>query len=166
MAQVFWTRIATPIGALLASGTEAGLGTLQFATERTATGPAPGWREDAAPFGALKSQLAAYFGGELRRFDLQLAPEGTRFQHRVWALLREIPWGETRSYRDLAAALGMPGGSQAVGGANGRNPLPIIVPCHRVIGSSGKLVGFAGGLDVKERLLVLEGRATAALDFA
>lgn len=166
MAQIFWTRIASPIGALLASGTETGLRELQFATGRTATGPAPEWREEAPRFAALQAQITAYFAGELRRFDLPLAPEGTPFQHRVWALLREIPWGETRSYRDLAQALGMPGGAQAVGGANGRNPLPILVPCHRVIGSTGRLTGFAGGLDVKEQLLVLEGGATPSFDFA
>jgi methylated-DNA-[protein]-cysteine S-methyltransferase len=152
-----WTRIATPIGHLLAVAGEEGLCELQFASGKTARGPQPGWREDAAAFGALRDQLAAYFAGELRSFDLPLAPDGTGFQHRVWALLRAIPWGQSRSYSDLARDLGQPGAARAVGAANGRNPLPILVPCHRVIGGNGSLTGFAGGLAVKRQLLVLEG---------
>ena len=102
-------------------------------------------------------QLAAYFAGELRTFALPLAPAGTPFQRRVWAALREIPYGETRSYAEIAAMAGCPRGYRAVGLANNRNPLPILIPCHRVIGANGALTGYAGGLVVKEKLLRLEG---------
>jgi methylated-DNA-[protein]-cysteine S-methyltransferase len=101
-------------------------------------------------------QLGEYFAGDRTEFDLKLAPTGNAFEHRVWSLLRDIPYGETRSYGGLARALGDVGFSQAVGAANGRNPIAIIVPCHRVIGADGSLVGYAGGLDRKRYLLALE----------
>jgi methylated-DNA-[protein]-cysteine S-methyltransferase len=101
-------------------------------------------------------QLQAYFGGELMEFDVPLAPEGTAFQRTVWKALLEIPYGETCSYSDLARSIGNPAAVRAVGAANGRNPIGIIVPCHRVIGSSGKLVGYGGGLPMKRMLLDLE----------
>lgn len=122
--------------------------------------PAPsraGWGarvDDALP--AASEQLRAYFAGQLRTFDLPLAPAGTEFQRRVWGLLRAIPYGETRTYGELAAQMGRPGASRAVGLANGRNPISIVVPCHRVIGSSGKLTGYAGGVERKAFLLALE----------
>lgn len=103
-------------------------------------------------------QLAAYFGGELTEFDLALAPEGTEFQQKVWRLLRAIPFGETRTYGQLATKLRRPTASRAVGAANGKNPLGIIVPCHRVIGASGDLTGYAGGLPMKKWLLAHEQR--------
>jgi methylated-DNA-[protein]-cysteine S-methyltransferase len=106
--------------------------------------------------GAAAEQLTEYFAGERSEFDLPLAPRGDDFQQKVWALLREIPYGQTRSYGQLARALGDVNLSQAVGWANGRNPLSIIVPCHRVIGADGSLVGYAGGLDRKRFLLTLE----------
>ncbi len=102
-------------------------------------------------------QLAEYFRGERRVFALQLSPKGTEFQRKVWVGLTQIPFGETISYKQLAERVGCPGGSRAVGMANNKNPLPIVVPCHRVVGADGKLVGFALGLDVKRRLLDLEG---------
>jgi methylated-DNA-[protein]-cysteine S-methyltransferase len=101
-------------------------------------------------------QLEAYFAGERMEFDLPLAPEGTEFQRRVWKALVAIPYGETRSYSELARSIGKPAAVRAVGAANGRNPIGIIVPCHRVIGSSGKLVGYGGGLPMKRMLLDLE----------
>ena len=110
----------------------------------------------AEPFASARAQLAAYFAGELREFDLPLAPRGDAFHQRVWALLREIPYGETRSYGDLARALGDRNLAQAVGTANGRNPIAVVVPCHRVIGADGSLVGYAGGLSRKRFLLALE----------
>ena len=119
---------------------------------------------DAAPL-ALPStpllrqaaaELAAYFAGALREFTVPLAPKGTSFQQKVWAALREIPYGETRSYKEIAAMVGNEKACRAVGMANNRNPLPIFIPCHRVVGSDGKLVGYAGGLDVKTFLLELE----------
>jgi methylated-DNA-[protein]-cysteine S-methyltransferase len=111
---------------------------------------------DEEPLAAAAAQLAAYFAGDLREFDLPLAPRGDTFHQRVWALLREIPYGQTRSYGDLARALGDRNLAQAVGTANGRNPIAIVIPCHRVIGSDGSLVGYAGGLDRKRFLLALE----------
>lgn len=103
------------------------------------------------------AQLAEYFAGTRREFDLPLAATGTEFQRQVWQALREIPWGELRSYRDIACVLHRPRAVRAVGAANGRNPLPIVVPCHRVIGANGNLTGFAGGLAAKALLLTLEG---------
>ena len=122
--------------------------------------PPPGARRDPAALADAARQLAAYFAGELRAFDLLLAPSGTPFQREVWDALRRIPHGETRSYGDLAAQLGQPGGAQAVGAANGANPIAVIVPCHRVIGADGSLTGYAGGLHRKRALLELESRQT------
>jgi len=102
-------------------------------------------------------QLGEFFDGRRRHFDLPLAPAGTQFQREVWTQLTKIPYGEVRSYRDIAAEIGRPTAVRAVGAANGRNPLPIVMPCHRVIGADGSLTGFAGGLERKRQLLVLEG---------
>ncbi|WP_328874822.1 methylated-DNA--[protein]-cysteine S-methyltransferase [Streptomyces sp. NBC_00287] len=115
-----------------------------------------GARDDTV-FGAAEEQLEAYFAGELKEFTLELRLKGTPFQHSVWDQLRRIPYGETRSYGDLADALGKPGASRAVGLANGKNPIGIIVPCHRVVGAGGSLTGYGGGLDRKQRLLEFEG---------
>jgi methylated-DNA-[protein]-cysteine S-methyltransferase len=123
--------------------------------------PSPGWRRDAAVFRDAADQLRAYFAGELREFDLPLAPHGTPFQREVWAALREIPYGRTISYAELAAAVGRPGAARAVGAANGCNPIAIVIPCHRVIGAAGALTGYGGGLSRKRLLLDLEaGRQT------
>ncbi|MEU3947623.1 methylated-DNA--[protein]-cysteine S-methyltransferase [Streptomyces sp. NPDC029526] len=111
---------------------------------------------DDAPFAEAREQLAAYFAGELKEFTLPLRPHGTPFQRRVWDELRRIPYGETRSYGRLAEALGSPKASRAVGLANGRNPIGIVIPCHRVIGASGSLTGYGGGLERKQRLLDFE----------
>ena len=105
-----------------------------------------------------REELLEYFGGKRRTFDLPLKPQGTPFQQRVWAALREIPYGETRSYGQIAAQVGNPKAGRAVGMANNRNPIAIIVPCHRVIGANGSLTGYAGGLSVKQELLALERR--------
>jgi methylated-DNA-[protein]-cysteine S-methyltransferase len=106
---------------------------------------------------AAEEQLAEYFAGRLREFDLPLDPAGTEFQQRAWLALIEIPYGETRTYGEQARLLGLARSARAIGSANARNPLPIIVPCHRLIGSTGKLTGYAGGLGRKEQLLRLEG---------
>ena len=119
----------------------------------------PSWTKDAKPFKEVCSQLESYFAGDLQEFDLPLAPVGTEFQQRVWSTLTEIPYGETWSYGELARHIGKPKASRAVGAANGLNPIPVIIPCHRVIGSSGKLTGFGGGLQTKEYLLALESEA-------
>jgi methylated-DNA-[protein]-cysteine S-methyltransferase len=118
-----------------------------------------GWTGDAGRLAHVVAQLRAYFAGTLREFDLKLAPKGTAFQRGVWRELCEIPYGATTSYGQLAARVGNPKASRAVGLANGRNPIPIVIPCHRVIGSNGSLVGYGGGLFIKEHLLALERRA-------
>ena len=114
-------------------------------------------REEAPLLQKAHGQLTEYLAGERRRFELPLAPEGTPFEQAVWAQLLKIPYGETCTYGGIAARLGKPGASRAVGMANHRNPIGIIIPCHRVIGKDGSLTGYAGGLGIKERLLILEG---------
>lgn len=127
-------------------------------------GPPQGERNDGNQLmREAANQLQAYFGGKLRQFRIPLDIEGTEFQKRVWRQLEEIPYGETRSYAQIAAAIGRPAAVRAVGAANGRNPLAIVVPCHRVIGTGGKLTGYGGGLPLKKRLLELEGAWTAEL---
>jgi methylated-DNA-[protein]-cysteine S-methyltransferase len=115
-----------------------------------------GERDDLPAFGEATDQLKAYFAGELKEFTLELRLQGTPFQRSVWEQLRKIPYGETRSYGQLADALGNPTASRAVGLANGRNPVGVIVPCHRVVGANGSLTGYGGGLDRKQRLLDFE----------
>ena len=117
--------------------------------------PDPGGRR-SEPFAAAADQLDAYFAGELTTFDLPLAPRGSDFQQRVWSALREIPYGQTESYGELAARIGSPGAARAVGLANGKNPIGIVIPCHRVVGANGALTGYGGGLDRKKQLLDLE----------
>lgn len=153
---MYYTHMASPIGRLLLTGDDAGLTLIGLPGDRYAREPAPDWRADTAPFDAALDQLDAYFAGARTDFDLALAPRGTPFQHAVWDALRAIPYGATRSYGEIAEAIGRPTASRAVGAANGRNPLPIVVPCHRVIGSTGKLTGFGGGLETKAVLLALE----------
>ena len=146
----------SPIGPLLLVGDDAGLRQIAFPKNGKAAEAEPNWREDRSAFRELTSQLDAYFQGELERFDLLLAPEGTAFQQNVWHELSNIPYGRTISYGELARRIGNPKASRAVGLANGSNPIPIIIPCHRVIGSNGKLTGYGGGLAIKEKLLALE----------
>jgi methylated-DNA-[protein]-cysteine S-methyltransferase len=124
--------------------------------------PGTGWKRDRGALREPAEQLEAYFAGELREFDLPLAPQGTPFQREVWSALREIPYGGTTSYGELAASVGRPHAARAVGAANGRNPIAVVIPCHRVIGASGALTGYGGGLGRKRLLLDLEaGRLTA-----
>lgn len=158
MNRIRYYLIDSPIGALTAAADDTGLRWLLFPQNRHEPLRA-GWQRDASPFAELRAQLAAYFAGELRDFDLPLAPQGTPFQQSVWTALRAIPYGETRSYRDLAHSIGNSKAVRAVGLANGRNPLPIIVPCHRVIGADGSMTGFGGGIDTKRFLLDLEARS-------
>lgn len=138
-------RLDTPIGPLTIVGADAGVQQVFFGDGPNA--------EPCAVEEQAAEELTAWFAGRRRHFEVALAPGGTAFQQRVWALLKEIPFGQTRSYGDLAVALGQPGAARAVGLANHHNPLPIFIPCHRVLGSSGKLVGYAGGLDIKRWLL-------------
>jgi len=118
--------------------------------------PADAVEEETELIAQCKKELDAFFAGERKTFDLPLAPKGTEFQRRVWQALQEIPYGETRTYKEIAGAAGSPKGFRAVGMANNKNPIAILIPCHRVIGSSGKLVGYAGGVDKKAWLLALE----------
>ena len=113
-------------------------------------------QEETELISKCKQQLDEYFAGKRMTFDLLLAPKGTEFQQKVWSALQDIPYGEVYTYQDIAAAIGNPKGCQAVGGANGKNPIAIIIPCHRVIGKNGKLVGYAGGMENKKFLLELE----------
>jgi len=158
MSATTYTQIESPIGALLLAADDAGLRQILFVNGRHPAQPEPSWEEDRAPHSETIRQLQAYFAGELESFDLQLAPEGTPFQLGVWRTLCEIPYGETISYGELAGRIGNPKASRAVGLANGSNPIPIVIPCHRVIGSNGKLTGYGGGLPIKEKLLALERR--------
>ena len=159
MSQVtYYTRLPSPLGTLLLVGTGDALSAIWLPSGRDRLEPDPGWIETAAAFAEPVRQLDAYFAGALRRFDLRLAPAGTPFQQRVWQALLEIPYGETVSYSELARRIGRPSAVRAVGAANGQNPLSIVIPCHRVIGSDGRLVGYGGGLPAKSALLALERR--------
>jgi methylated-DNA-[protein]-cysteine S-methyltransferase len=151
-----YTTMKSPVGPLLLAGDEHGLRVVHFATGRRPKSPRLDWVEDVTPFKAVIRELQAYFEGKLKDFDLPLVLEGTEFQLLVWRNLRKIPYGETVSYGQLARRIGSPEAARAVGLANGSNPIPIIIPCHRVIGSSGDLTGFGGGLPVKKKLLALE----------
>jgi len=144
------------IGALTLLGDEEGLRHILFPKEKDSIIIRSDWQKKPEFFEPVKAQLRAYFKGELQQFDLALAPQGTPFQLKVWEALRTIPYGQLVSYKMLAEAVGNPKAVRAVGGANGRNPIPIIIPCHRCIGSNGALVGFGGGLDTKKRLIDLE----------
>lgn len=160
-ATLFFERIDTPIGMLTLAADAQGLRHIEFPSNRHPVDRA-GWVPGADGIAAdiietTSRQLHEYFDGTRRDFDLPLAPEGTAFQCEVWRTLATIPYGETWSYRDLAHAIGKPAAVRAVGAANGRNPLPIVLPCHRVIGADGSLTGFGGGLPIKEALLRLEG---------
>jgi methylated-DNA-[protein]-cysteine S-methyltransferase len=148
------TIIDTPLGDVVLAGDKHAVTGLAFAGET----PPPGRRDDAA-LAEPARQVREYFAGERTAFDLPLRPVGSDFELAVWDQLTRIPYGETRSYGYVAEAVGEPGGAQAVGAANGRNPIAVVVPCHRVIGADGRLVGFGGGLPRKRFLLDLEQRA-------
>ncbi|HVC28568.1 MAG TPA: methylated-DNA--[protein]-cysteine S-methyltransferase [Gammaproteobacteria bacterium] len=151
-----YCTIPSPVGELLLAGDETGLQMVGFQDGTHPTIPKPDWQENPRPFKQVIAQLRDYFGGKRREFDLALVPEGTEFQLRVWSALRTIPYGKTCSYGELAQRIRKPKAARAVGAANGQNPIPIIVPCHRVIGANGSLTGFGGGLKIKRILLELE----------
>lgn len=159
--KVLFTRLNSPVGELvLASDGEAITGLFMEKHEGELTN---GWHRDDSLFGKAAEQLRAYFAGELTEFDLPLAPRGTEFQQRVWDELLKIPYGSTINYGKLARRIGNPNASRAVGAANGQNPISIIIPCHRVIGSDGKLTGYGGGIERKRFLLDLEAETLAGL---
>jgi len=153
----------SPIGSLLVAGDAEHVSLISFPTGKTAQSHLPEWRRDDAHFTHATSELAAYFARELTDFTFAIRFDGTEFQNRVWTRLRSVPFGTTMSYGELAAAIDHPTASRAVGAANGQNPLPIIIPCHRIIGSNTKLTGFGGGLETKEFLLNHENAGSEQL---
>jgi methylated-DNA-[protein]-cysteine S-methyltransferase len=160
---VSYSVYCSPIGELLLTSDGKALTGLYMCEHkgRPAHGPEPSWERVDSAFRAVREQLDAYFEGGLRAFELPLRMDGTPFQHLVWAGLRAIPYGETVSYAELARRIGRPGASRAVGSANGRNPISIVVPCHRVIAADGTLGGYGGGLERKDFLLQHETTAHA-----
>lgn len=152
-----YDEFATPIGALVVAADDGGLRYVVFEYERHPVRGRDAWRRDAGAVRQAREQLFEYFAGERTTFDLPLNPVGTPFQQQVWNMLANIPFGETWTYSGVAQRIGAPSAVRAVGAANGRNPLPIILPCHRVIGADGSLTGFGGGLPVKQFLLEHEG---------
>ena len=152
----------SPVGPLLLAGRRAALELLAFPCGNQAKAPEAEWEARDAPFAMAARQLAEYFNGRRRTFELPLAPQATAFQRKVLEALQAIPYGETRTYKDIAAVIGRPKAVRAVGAANANNPIPIIIPCHRVVGSDGSLTGFGGGLDAKRKLLRLEAETAAA----
>ena len=153
---MYYCYLTTPIGDLLLAGEDETLSLVAFPEGSMRRDPDPDWIYNEKQFANARQQLTEYFDGERKEFDLPLSLAGTEFQLRVLDELQRIPYGETTSYGDIAARIGKPQAMRAVGAANGRNPIPIIVPCHRVIGRSGDLTGFGGGLDAKQALLQLE----------
>jgi len=159
---MYYTYCDSPIGPILVAGDGEAVARISFTTGHLVLHPEPGWVRDGAPLGTATEQLEQYFAGERRRFDLRLSMQGTAFQKRAWEVLLTIPYGEAWSYGQVAEALGNPGAARAVGRANATNPLPLVVPCHRVIGADGTLTGFGGGLSAKQWLLRFEGALPAS----
>lgn len=153
-----WTNVQSPLGELLVVTEKGALVEIGFPSAARRFVPPAGRSAGGRLANRARRQLEEYFAGDRTEFDLPLAPRGTSFQHRVWRAVRDIPFGETISYGELADIVGNPRAARAVGAANKRNPLPIVIPCHRVIGSSGLLTGFAGGLPTKQALLDHESR--------
>ncbi len=163
MSAVYYTTFESPVGPLLLAGDSNALQRVSFESSKHSALTQAEWKQNRAAFAEVIRQLQAYFRGELKVFDVPLAMEGTDFQLRVWNALRAIPYGETISYAQLAERIGNPKAVRAVGLANGSNPIPIIVPCHRVIGSDGSLTGFGGGLPIKKILIELESKQLSFL---
>ncbi len=155
---MFYDLVDTPLGPVAVTSDEKGIRKIAFQQGKHPLRIEEHWQRDPKILNAARRQLKAYFSGELQDFDLMLAPAGTDFQQRVWRALRQIPYGHIVSYQDIAVAIGNPKACRAVGGANAKNPIPIIIPCHRVIGSQGQLVGYGEGLDIKKKLIDLERR--------
>ncbi len=153
---MYYCYLETSIGELLLAGDEDALSLVSFPEGSMRRDPDDDWIYNEKPFAMVRQQLSEYFAGERKDFDLPLRLNGTEFQLSVLEALQQIPYGETTSYANIAERIGRPKAVRAVGAANGRNPVPIIVPCHRVIGSHGDLTGFGGGLDTKKALLRLE----------
>ena len=155
---MYYTYFQSPFCKLLIAGEDGTLKQIDFLPSDNSVPIPPDWYPDDGPLKDAIRQLEAYFSGDLKQFSLEIAPKGTQFQCLVWSVLQKTVYGETVSYSELARLIGNPKACRAVGSANARNPLPIIIPCHRVIGSNGKLVGFGGGLELKQALLDHERR--------
>ena len=153
---MYYCYLDTPIGDLLLAGDDDALCIVGFPQGSMRREPEADWIYSEKPFADARKQLSEYFAGKRQTFDLKLRPNGTEFQLRVLDELRQIPYGATTTYGDIAQRIGRPKAVRAVGAANGRNPIPVIIPCHRVIGSTGKMTGFGGGIPTKEALLRLE----------
>jgi methylated-DNA-[protein]-cysteine S-methyltransferase len=153
---MYYSYMDSPVGTLLLAGSRHALKIIGFSQGSRVRAAEPEWERADEPFRRTKRQLEEYFDGARRTFDIPLAPDGTDFQRAVWHALTTIPYGATRTYLDVAMYVDHPKAVRAVGAANGANPLPIVIPCHRVIGSDGSLTGFGGGLDAKRWLLDLE----------
>lgn len=164
MAALCFTYLDSPVGPFLVAGDEEAIFFTSFTTGHQQRLPGKDWTEDARPLSYAVEQLSAYFKGEAVNFSVPLNPQGTNYQHRVWKALQDIPFGQTASYGEIAEKLGNKNASRAVGSANRANHLPILIPCHRVIGANGTLTGFGGGLDTKQILLALEGSAKPIQD--
>ncbi|HUI99175.1 MAG TPA: methylated-DNA--[protein]-cysteine S-methyltransferase [Usitatibacter sp.] len=162
---IAWTRFETPLGTMLAIAEDDALASLDFTDAKYARAIEPAWRESPRSPLLLECarQVREYLEGRRRAFELPLAPRGTAFQRRVWMEIARIPYGGTITYGELARSSGAPGSARAAGAATGRNPIAIVVPCHRVLGSDGALTGYAGGVDRKAKLLALEGAIEEAL---
>ncbi|HEX3902255.1 MAG TPA: methylated-DNA--[protein]-cysteine S-methyltransferase [Polyangia bacterium] len=159
--ETFFTTLQSPVGRLTLAGEGDDLVGLYFDSDPVAARVQSGSARDDGRLRPALAQLRQYFAGERTEFELSLAPRGTAFQLSVWNALRRIPFGETASYGEIARSVGRPAASRAIGGANHRNPIAIIIPCHRVIGADGSMTGYGGGLDRKRVLLDLEARGTA-----
>lgn len=160
---MYYHVVESPIGPLLLAGDEEGLKYVNIRKGKRKVEIPAAWKENKEFFMDVSKQLEAYFSGKLEYFEVKLALEGTEFQKSVWKTLQEIPYGETRTYGEIAKSIGKPKASRAVGLANNRNPLAILVPCHRVIGANGKLTGYGGGVEAKAFLLALEKRKSKQL---
>ncbi|HUP92458.1 MAG TPA: methylated-DNA--[protein]-cysteine S-methyltransferase [Solimonas sp.] len=154
--EIRFTTVDSPLGELMLTGDGTALTGLYMEVQKYRRSVAADWRRDDAAFRDARAQLVAYFAGELREFTLPMAPSGTSFQQTVWKALLDIPYGRTESYGALARRIGMPTAARAVGMANGHNPIGLIVPCHRVVGSDGSLTGYGGGIERKQWLLAHE----------
>jgi len=154
-----YAKFLTPLGAVLATAEGGFVTSVNFIAAKSAPPLGKDWAEDphSSPLKECAEQLADYFAGTLQRFDLPVAPRGTPFQERVWREIERVPFGQTITYSELASRAGAPGSARAAGAATGRNPIWIVVPCHRIVGADGSLTGYAGGLERKRKLLEIEG---------
>lgn len=153
---IYYDILPSPVGNLLLVATDGGLKQILFEDKNQLENIKDNWSQEPIKLKPVADQLISYFNKERTTFEVKLSPEGTAFQQQIWNQLSEIPYGQTRSYQDIALAINKPSACRAIGMANSKNPIPIIIPCHRVIGKNGKLTGYAGGLETKAKLLEIE----------